>query len=423
MVEPVVTFSEDESTLLRELGIAVFRNKLILNAQPPITKSQLDRVQQQVEGELSPDLIALWKVSFGGALDYDYEVAFGEHLYTASLRELFYPSSDHYHTLDGWIEHEIEVSQQVAEQRGKPIPERTRFVPFGGFEYLERFYVSLQPDEYGAVLIYAQGIPWKGRLNEDSVAKVANSVAELFDQLSLDEDPFDEHSDEYASGKDMVERIREIEADHPQLAEKLRQLVCDSIFDWQQVIDRTDFAEASTAEELKALRLALKYAVDHTDSALVAKLNKQSAPFDTTLRGESGVLGYAMVQQAFEIVEQLIDLDVELGDAPILFATNCPDNLLVQLIKRGVYFDEEAIYSSAETGAVDGAIELVYSSQRVEPKPISEVVATARDRAARCDEDSAKVESGRLASYLTADEYRKRASSLREFADRLEKTK
>jgi hypothetical protein len=63
-----------------------------------------------------------------------------------------------------------------------------------------------------------QGIPWKGRLNEDFVASVAGSVAELFDQLALDADPFDESSDEFARGKAMVERILQIEVDHPELA-------------------------------------------------------------------------------------------------------------------------------------------------------------------------------------------------------------
>ena len=423
MIEPVVKFTKEESELLRKLGIAIFRNRLILNAQPPISESQLANVQQQVDGKLSPELIALWKTSFGGALDYDYEIEFGEHLYTASFRELFYPGSDHYHTLDGWIEHELEIGQQMAEKHGEPMPERTPFVPFGGFEYLERFYVSLRPDEYGIVVVYAQGIPWKGRLNEDSVAKVANSVIELFDQLSLYDDPFDDKSDEYASGKDMVERILEIESAHPRLAEKLKQVVRHSVVDWQQEIEQTDFASELTATEAKALRLALQNAVDQNNVALVDRLHKRGAPFDITLHGMSGMLDYAMVKQAFDVVQRLIELGVELGDAPVIHATNCSDALLRRLIEHGVRFDEEAIYSSAETGSIESAIALAKSPQLVEPISTSEVIATAKNRAARFEDDAVKVESGRLGSYLTADDYRKQASLLREFASRLEQVK
>lgn len=419
MPQPVVAFTENESRLLRDLGIAVFRDKIILDAKPPITDAQLAEVEKKVDGKVSPELLALWKTSFGGTLDYDYEIAFGDHLYTASLRELFYPGSDHYHDLNGWIEHELELGQEIAEERGEPIPERTPFIPFGGFEYLERFYVSLRPDEYGAVVVYARGIPWKGRLNEDSVASVASSVTELFDQLSLDEDPFDDESDEYAAGKDMVKRILEVEGDHPKLAEKLKDIVQASIFDWRAVIESTDFSGPLSAKESKALRLALEFAVNRRDVRVIDQLHQKAAPFNRTLHGTGGVLCFAMTTQAFGIVERLLDLNVDLGSAPIIHATECSDELLLRLIKYGVRFDEEAIYSAAETGAADGAIALVNCEQVVEPKTTAQIAASAVERATRHDEDAVKVETDKLGSYLTADQYRDRAKALRDFADRL----
>jgi hypothetical protein len=418
-----VEFTDSDFSLLRQLGIAVFRGKLILDAQPSITDAQLTKVRSQVDGELPPELISLWRASFGGKLDYDYEVVFGEHLYTASFRELFYPDSKHYHDLGGWIDVELELGQEAAEAQGKPIPERTPFLPFGGFEYLERFYVSLKPDEYGAVLIYAQGIPWKGRLNEDSVAKVAGSVAELFDQLMLNEDPFDEKSGEYASGKEMVERILEVQAEHPQLAEKLKQVVRHSIFDWQGIVERATFPGELSTEESKALRSALLYAVDRSDLGLIDRLHKRRAPFNITLQGTGGVLDCAMAKQAFEVVDRLVELGVELGDAPVLQATNCSNELLRKLIGHGVTFDEEAIYSAAETGAVEGAMVLLSSSQVVEQESVSQIISTATERAARHQEDATKVETGELGSYLTADDYRKQSVLLRDFASRLENDK
>lgn len=418
-----IEFTEDETQLLRDLKIAIFRNKIILEAQPPVTQAQLAEVERKVDGKLPPELIALWKTSFGGTLDYNYEVAFGDHLYTASFRELFYPGSDHYHDLNGWMDHELEAWQEMAVEQGEPVPERTPVVPFGGFEYLERFYASLLPDKYGAVIVYAQGIPWKGRLNENSLAIAAASVNELFDQLSLNEDPFDPKSTTYASGKNMVERLLEIEVEHPDLARKLRQVVRRSLFNWQAVVESTDFTGELSATESKALRLALEFAVNRQDTAVIERLHQKGAPFNKVLHGKGGVLCFAMTMQAFGIVERLLDLNVDVGTAPIIHATECSDALLLRLIKSGVRFDEEAIYSAAETGAVDGAIALVNSDQVMEPESIPQIVASAVERAARHDDDAAKVETGKLGSYLTAEQYRQRAHALRDFAGRLQSDK
>lgn len=422
MVHPVVTFTNEEAQLMRELGIAVFRNKLILKAQPPITADQLAEVQAKVDGQISPDLIALWQTSFGGDLDYDYEIVFGEHLYAASFRELFYPGSKTYHDLDGWIDHELEMEEEAAEAQGKPAPERTQYLPFGGFEYLERFYVSHRSDEYGAILFYARGIPWKGRLNEDSIAKVASSVAELFDQIVLNEDPFDEKSSEYASGKDMLERIEEIGADHPHLAEKLKQVVRHSIVDWRATLERADFNKPLTKEESRAVRLALVFAADRNDVGLIDQMHKRRAPFDLKLHGNSGVLSHAMSQKSFAVIARLLELDVQLEKAPLLFVSECSDDLLLKLIAHGVRFDPEAIYSAAETGAIESAIALVNSSQVIERDPVAEIVAIARERADKHDVDAGKVERKELGSYLTPEQYRQRGVKLREFAKRLEST-
>lgn len=423
MLQPVAEFTDMERLVLRDLRVAIFRNKIILEAQHPVTDAELADVEKRIDGKVSPELVALWKTSFGGTLDYDYEIAFGNHLYSASLRELFYPGSHHYRDLNGWIEHELEECQEIAEEQGNPIPKRSPLIPFGGFEYLERFYVSLLPEEYGSVVVYARGIPWKGRLNEDSVASVAGSVAELFDQLSLDEDPFDDASDEYANGKEMVNRILEIEADHPELARKLKDVLRSSIIDWQSVVETTDFADQLSAKQSKALRLALEFAVNRNDVRVIDQLHQKGAPFDKTLHGTGGVLCFAMTKHAFGIVDRLLDLKVDVGSAPIIHATECSDALLLRLIKNGVRFDEEAIYSAAETGALDGAIALVNSKQVVEPLTIAQISASAAERAVTHDEDAVKVEAGELGSYLTADQYRLRAKSLRDFVDRLRKGK
>jgi len=419
--ESTMQFTEEEQKVLRKVEMAVFRNKLIMKAQLPVTPDQITKIENKLDGKVPPDLVELWQTSFGGELDYDYEVWFGDHLYTASLRELFYPGSNRYRDLFGWIDHEVELAQEKAEEDGKPIPKRTPYLPFAGFEYLERFYVSLRPDEYGSVVVYAQGIPWKGRLNEDSVASVAQTVSELFDQLSLNEDPFDEKSSAYAAGKDMAAKIRELEAEHPQLAGKLKSLVQRSIVDWEGIVARTDFSKPLTGEQSRGLRLALLRAVNRKDVNLIDWLHEKRAPFTTTVGGRGSVLCHAMQLGAFTVVERLLDLDVELGESPVVHASDCPNELLRRLLERPVTFDEEAIYSAAETGAIDAAISVAKSSKIVNPKSVTQIATTARKRATSHDDSAVKMENGKLGSYLTPQQYRERAQALRDFAARIQK--
>lgn len=416
MPPEIVSFSAEELQQLRELKIAIFRNKIILDAQPPITAEQLAEVQRKVEGELPPGLLELWNVSFGGMLDYDYQINFDGHLFAASLRELYYPGSHHYDDLHGWIDHEIETLQGVAEEDETEPPTQTPFVPFGGFEYLERFYVSLEPDEYGAVIAYAKGIPWKGRLNVDSVATVEDSVAALFDRLSLFEDPQDPKASAFAHGKDMAQRIQHIAGDYPELAAKLAKLMQASIIDWREALQGVDLANDMTKDQQLALRLALKYAIDHQDLQLLEQLQQSGVPLNTTLYGTQEVLGYAMIKQSYEIVERLLACEFDLGDKPILAATDCPDKLLLELVSRGAWFDDGVVYEAAETGATGGAL-MVVRSGNIKDRPAEQAFAKqALDRAAKCDQDAAAVESDGLGSYLTPEQYRERAELLRHFA-------
>jgi hypothetical protein len=92
-------FTDDELATLREHGIAIFHGKVILKAQPPISDAQLAEVEARLTGPVPEGLRELWRTAFGGSLDYDLEITFGEHRYTTSFRELFYPESGAYRRL------------------------------------------------------------------------------------------------------------------------------------------------------------------------------------------------------------------------------------------------------------------------------------------------------------------------------------
>ncbi|WP_459555757.1 SMI1/KNR4 family protein [Lacunimicrobium album] len=418
MMQQVLSFSDDENEVLRKLGIVVYRGKLILEARNPITNEEVAAVEEKIGCRIPRDLLALWKTSFGGALDYDYRATFGNYIYLTGLRELYFPESKHYHDLYGWIDSELEAAQEAAMD-DEDFLVYTPYLPFGGYEYLQRAYVSLLPDEYGAVIFYARGIPQKGCLNEDQADLVANSLNEFFDNLTLDQDPF-ETCDEFSNGLTMVERISEIKTNHPEVASKLTQLVLASVFNWRAVLAETDFSTELSEKELHALRLAFEFVVKQKDESLIAHLHQRGAPFDIALQGTRDVLALAMSMKAFDIVRCLLTLNIKVSDRPVFHAADCPDELLILLVSYGVYFDEEAFYSAAETGAIEGAIAIVESDRLVDYSTMESIIDSANQRADRHDEAAVSVEKGHLRSYLTADQYRARAKMLREFASRLQ---
>jgi hypothetical protein len=187
-------------------SIALFEDRLILDPRPPVTDAELADVARRCGRPVPAGLIDLWRVSFGGHIDYDLRVDFDGEIASFSFTELFYPGSKHYHDLPGWIDHE----RGIAEEHGRPAGGPLRYLPFGGFEYLDRVYVGLDegPDS-GAVFAWMQALPpaWKRAPSQDSVARIADDVPAFFRLLTLEHDPFAPDVDSYAAGQEMVAAI------------------------------------------------------------------------------------------------------------------------------------------------------------------------------------------------------------------------
>lgn len=67
-------FSSDEMTQLRDHGIALFADRVIFDAQPPMSADQIDAVQALAGGSMPEAVIELWQTTAGGRLDYDLDV-------------------------------------------------------------------------------------------------------------------------------------------------------------------------------------------------------------------------------------------------------------------------------------------------------------------------------------------------------------
>ena len=415
------TFKIEEEATLREHGLAVYRDKIITDAQPPITEAQIAAVEAKLTKPIPEELLALWRTSFGGSLDYVLNATFGEHQYSCSFRELFYPDNDQYRDLFGWIEHELKLSNKARKdeeeaERGPGVV-RLPVLPFGGFEDLERLYVSLDDEQQGQVILWAHGLPpaWKMRLTEDAVATIAENVNELFDLLSLDEDPANKNCSDYCTGTEMLEALGELRKAAPELAAKLENLVKQSVFDWRAQLATSSYEGTPTQQ--RALRLALKTAADDDDVSVVERLIEQRYPLDQAVSGTETVLSLAACQGAGNVLDTLLACGSPLGDSPIIFAKGLTLERVAKLIDADIAFDVDALFNVAAAGTHDAALRIVNDARH--HGDWDNLKGQLAKQARQAAKDATSVDSGKLGSYLTADEYRAQAKHLRAFAKML----
>jgi hypothetical protein len=100
-----IQFSADELDTLREHGVALFADRVIFDAQPPMPAHRISAIQAMCAGPLPEPLLALWRLTAGGRLDYDLALEMNGNIENISWSELFWDGSDGYRDLQGWIEH------------------------------------------------------------------------------------------------------------------------------------------------------------------------------------------------------------------------------------------------------------------------------------------------------------------------------
>jgi hypothetical protein len=316
------------------------------------------------------------------------------------------------------MDHELELGAEAAKERGKPPPEKLPVIPFGGFEYLERFYVSLRDGEVGKIIVWAQGLPpaWKMRLNEDAVAIVADDMRDLFNQLSLAEDPFADGANPNLNGIQMAEAHDKVAAKHPALAEKLCAVIRASVFDWASVIGEGPFA--GRAAQLRAARLALVHAAEKDDATVIQSILAGRYPVDGVVAGDATVLALAVARGSHRVAEALLASGAPLGDAAIVYAEGATAALVDKLIRCGCAFDIEAVLSVTETGDLAAARDILERGRR--KADFGDIQAAILKRAEQEADSARRVKSRKLSSYLSAPEHQERADRLRMLAKELE---
>lgn len=338
----------------RRLGIVAYEGRLIHDAQPGITDATIVEIERHCRGPLPDGLKALWRCSFGGSIDYDLEAALGDSIVEFSFTELFYPGSDGYRDLWGWIEHEIELAEEAAERDRRKFDGRLSYLPFGGFEYADRLYVCVEPGpDYGSVHAWMQGLPpgWVLRLNEDRVSRIADDIPSLFKLLDLSSDPFIEGGQQFAMGEQLAAIIDELPEEDRVLADALRSIVRSAVADWRGAL-----ASGAITGNPRLRRVAMREAITRDDRELLSQLEAAKCSFDEPLRATGNALDLALALGHVELAELFFEKGVSAVNAVSNGAHTAPPDFVRRLLEAGSQPNGIAARSAALAGLHDSAV-------------------------------------------------------------------
>lgn len=394
----------------RDNGIAIFEGRIITDAQPPASSEIVREIEARCGAALPPGLLALWRTSFGGALDYDLEVAFDGVVRAFSFTELFYPGSSHYHDLWGWMEHETTLAEEAADETGRTWDGKLAYLPFGGFEYLDRLYVCLEegPD-YGAVFAWAKGLPpaWTFALNKDSIARVADDVPALFRQLFLSSDPFQE-GEEFRAGLEMAEVVDEIAAEHDALGAELTAIARAAVLDWRPALE-----DGTIASSPAALRLALSHASQNDDRALMTALFAQGCEIDEPLAGGRSLFEHAVSREPIDTALWLAELGADVGGAFECGAHALSREQAEEFLGRGARVTGQAAMAAARSGDIGTARILADALVDRDAVAARRLVDDLAYWAGGAEASAERIELGKLMSNISAQQYRDEGNRMR----------
>ena len=409
-------FSPEEVAQLRAHGIVLFADRVIFEAQPPMTIDQIAEVQALCSGEIPPAMVVLWQLTAGGRLDYDLWLRMNDCEEGISWTELFYNGSDGYRDLTGWIEHQQELAEDEARERGVTWNGKLNVLPIGGFEYSDRIYVVTNPIagyDCGCVVAWKMGLDWGGAMHDDGQTVVAPDLYAAFRTPQLDTDPL-EPASQYHAGEELLHYLHERQENHGMseaLADRLIAFYRGTIVDW-----RTPLTSGNLGRQPAKARCALRYAIDSDDAALVAQLASANVRFDEVLVGSNIPTHYALRRRKYAATTALIKVGAPVkADALASVSGPVSPELVKLLLDAGVLPTADAMAQCVAYGVPESAghIGMALSQRGID-------VAAAYSQASAallqdCESDADKVRKGQHSHYLGLEGLEMRVQRLRDF--------
>lgn len=370
-----------------------------------MSEADIAAVQALCSGPIPQQLLELWRVTAGGSLDYSLTVDMNGNREAISWSELFFNGSNAYHDLQGWIDHELKLAEEVSEERGHAWSGKLDALPFGGFEYCDRVYAVVERGrEQGHILAWKRGLPpaWTHQLHADAVATIAADLRSAFAALHLPEDPLNP-TEEYFSGSTLLPHLSKRVEEHGldrALADRLIAFYREAIRDW-----RARLADGTLADDRELAFNALDQAINTDDPALVKELAAARVPLDVTLGGDASALEVALIRAAYSASQALID-----AGAPV--SARCmsdihkppPLSLIESLLAHGADPAVSAVIACAEQGSHESAHLIARACAARDPAFRRSFAEATQHRVKELKEDLSKVRARTMRHYLTEGE-------------------
>lgn len=409
-------FGDEELALLRAHGIALFARRVIFDAQPPMAEAQITSLQALCAGPLPPELLALWRLTAGGRIDYDLHRHMNGNEESVLWSELYWNGGDGLRDLQGWIDHELEGARQAVDQGGDPWDGKLTLLPFGGFEDSDRVYAVVEPGpDYGHVLAWKQGLPaaWSHEMHEDGMTTVAHDLCAAFEALQLDEDPL-APADDYFTGQALLEYLDQRHQEHELSIELMDRLIAfyrRAMVDW-----RTPLAAGTLAQDAPLARIALRHAIATDDAALVAQLAAAEVALDGPLHGSAIATDLALSHGAHAAAQALVRAGAPVAHDALDYIDSAVSPELVELLlARGAEPSATAIAECVACGA-PAAARLVADAYAQSHDDLPTAYAAVRDgMLGELEASLVEVHAGRLTHYLGPVGLAKRVDHLQTF--------
>lgn len=291
-------------------------------------------------------------------------------------------------------------------------------MPIGGFEYTDRVYVRVGPEEAGQVIAWVHGLPpaWRHRLHADMVVVLGEDVRAAFAALQLDEDPLAPTGTYYA-GQDLLahfDQCREAGLD-PGLADRVVAFYRRAMVDW-----RTPLERGTLAADPRVAGVAVRHALATDDAVLLRRLAAAGVDLEAPVGGDATPVDDALTRGAWSVLAALLEAGVEVrADALASLDGPIPVGLAEVMLQRGARATGAAVVAAVVHGAPASADVLAAAVRRNgagDRSPDPDAVGAARAAAlTELEQTLAEVRAGRLGHYLGEAGLAERLARLRAY--------
>jgi hypothetical protein len=403
-MDTVSAFNELELGELRRHGFVLYNNRVIFDAQPPLSAQELADIQAKCAGPIPQELTDLWSITAGGSIAYDVYIELDGGTHSFSWTELFFNGAQTYFDLSGWIDRELEMLEESCLEQGKPFPGVLKLLPIGGFEYLDRVYVCVEPgDMYAHVAFWMQGLPaaWTHRLHNSSLGPAASNLTDCFALLHLQGDPRGPSTD-YRSSDAFMEYLDERVESHnldQLLADRLVTFYADAQVDWRKLLEKH-----STTEVPNAVRAAIEEAIRTDDPNIINQLSGKGETFELAVSGTATAVDLAVLKGTHEVLRALLLHNARVpADVLNGIRSALPADLAEQLISQGARASLDAAAQAIAWGSPDAGRILIAASPGLKLTKKSNTAKTLSALEKELTVKLAEVRDGKLHHYLGED--------------------